>query len=312
MEQALLEIGSKALRKAALNLDAKNFVLSNPIIFQTLKKAADRYIGGENLVETIEKVKYQNSKGFKCSIEFMGENTSSVEEAETAKDEFVQICREVKQQQLNSTISLDLSHIGLKVSHELCEENLDIICRESSSANTDVMISAEGVEVTNEVIEIYKKAEAKHKNVGITLQAYLQRTEDDFKDLIQFNGKIRMVKGAFATPPGLSIPRGEKLDEIYLGYVDQLLTKKHPCSIATHHHEIQQEVKKMIKKYHATDYEFESLYGIRNENLLKLKEEGFKTKIYFVYGQEWYLYLCNRIAEYPQNIFQALNDIVEN
>ena len=60
----------------------------------------------------------------------------------------------------------------------------------------------------------------------------------------------------------------------------------------------------------ADKYEFESLYGIRNEQLFKLQEEGYSTKLYFVYGKEWYLYLCNRIAEYPLNIFQALADIV--
>jgi len=42
-----------------------------------------------------------------------------------------------------------------------------------------------------------------------------------------------------------------------------------------------------------------------------LRDEGYPTKLYFVYGQEWYLYLCNRLAEYPLNLFRALQDIVE-
>ena len=68
----LFELGANALRKAALNLEAKEFILKNKILFKTVKKA-DRYIGGENLEETLAKVIAENNKGFKCSIEFMGE-----------------------------------------------------------------------------------------------------------------------------------------------------------------------------------------------------------------------------------------------
>ena len=121
-----------------------------------------------------------------------------------------------------------------------------------------------------------------------------------------------MVKGAFETPPGLSLARGEELDNVYLGYVKKLLSKNHLCSIATHDHTIQQEVKKMLQIYSvkSDSYEFESLFGIQGQQLLDLKEEGYPAKIYFVYGKEWYLYLCNRLAEYPLNVFQALNDIL--
>jgi proline dehydrogenase len=131
--------------------------------------------------------------------------------------------------------------------------------------------------------------------------------------MIQETGRIRIVKGAFATPPGHSMPRGEKLDTTYLGYVEHLLAQNHKCSIASHHNKIQQEAKVLIEKY-KTDkniYEFESLYGIQMGQLFSLKNEGHPAKLYFVYGKEWYLYLCNRIAEYPLNIFYALNDIVD-
>ena len=57
-------------------------------------------------------------------------------------------------------------------------------------------------------------------------------------------------------------------------------------------------------------YEFESLYGIGTDQLAALKQRGHPAKMYFVYGQQWYLYLCNRIAEHPLNLFTALNDIV--
>jgi proline dehydrogenase len=310
----LLNIGSAALKKAALNEDAKNFLLSNEVLFNGLKKAADRYIGGETLSETINKVIQQNSNGFKCSIEFMGESTRNEAESNAATAEFIRICQEIKAQQLHSTVSLDLSHIGLAVSAELCLNNLLTICAAAAKGGTEVIVSAEGTERTDAIIDTYKQAVKTHDNLAITLQAYLYRTKDDFNDLVKVANRIRIVKGAFETAPGLSVPRGEALDEIYLGYIDQLLSHQHKCSIATHHDKIQQRAKELIRFHQPAKemYEFESLYGIRTEQLEQLKAEGYSTKLYFVYGKEWYLYLCNRLAEYPLNIFQALSDIVNS
>ncbi len=311
-EETLLKIGSAALKKAAMNEQAKEYILSNPILFNTLKKAADRYIGGENLEETLKKVKTQNARQMKCSIEFMGENTSTSQEASEATDEFVNIAEAIGNDQLNSTISLDLSHIGLAISKDLCMENLNTICNHAVRANIEVTISAENVDRTDDVISIYQAVSQYHSNLAITLQAYLYRSDDDFKELIKIPGRIRIVKGAFETPANLSIPRGTELDQKYLSYIDQLLAQNHLCSIATHDKNMQDQAKRIIQKYKtpADKYEFESLYGIRNDQLFKLQAEGHSTKLYFVYGKEWYLYLCNRIAEYPLNIFQALADIV--
>jgi len=313
MEEELLNLTATALRKAALNEEAKAYILSNPVLFNTLKKAANRYIGGETLEETIDKIKLQNKIGFKCSIEFMGENTLTENDATIAKDEFIKICQDIKHQGLNSTVSLDLSHIGLAVSHNLCLDNLNLICLEASKGDIEVIISAEGIERTEAVLKIYKDINKIHQNVAITLQAYLYRTKDDFDEVRKLNGRIRIVKGAFETPAGFSLPRGERLNQVYLEYIDRLLQTNHLCSIATHDKKIQEETKKLIQKHKvkSNNYEFESLFGIQNEQLLKLKDEGHPSKIYFVYGKEWYLYLCNRLAEYPLNVFYALRDIVE-
>jgi proline dehydrogenase len=312
METALLQQASAALRKAALNEEAKNYILSNQALFTILKRAADRYIGGETLEETINKVTGQNNQGFKCSIEFMGESTHTPQEANAARNEFINICRTIKQLNLNATVSLDLSHIGLAISQDLCLHNLQLICDEALLHNTEVIISAENTDRTDAVLSTYKVVADAYSNVGITLQSYLYRTPEDFEELLQYKGRIRIVKGAFETAPGLAMPRGSQLNQAYLNYVDRLLSTNHLCSIATHDKTIQEEVKKLIQKHQPSQdsFEFESLFGIQGEQLQQLKADGYPAKIYFVYGREWYLYLCNRLAEYPLNVFQALVDII--
>ncbi len=313
-DNVLFAVGAEALRKAALNQEAKSYILENKALYNVFRKAANRYIGGETLAETLTKVIHECNNGFKCSIEFMGENTKTAGEAIAAKDEFIRICQEIAKQNLNSTVSLDLSHIGLGIDKSLCHENLNAICNVAKLNDTEVIISAEGADATDHVINLYLDASKQHANLSITLQAYLHRSKDDFKALLKSSGRIRMVKGAFNMPAELALPRGDALDEVYLHYVAELFSHKHLCSIATHHDKIQQAVKGLIKQYQPSrdTYEFESLYGIQNEQLATLKSEGYPTKIYFVYGEEWYLYLCNRIAEYPINIFRALGDMIHD
>lgn len=309
--EELLSIGSAALKTAATNEQAKHYLLNNPLLYGILRKAADRYIGGETLEQTLVKVEEANKDALKCSIEYMGENISQGKDAIAAKDEFLRISSSIAAKDLNSTISLDLSHIGMNVSKELCLDNLLEICSAGTRSGIEINISAEGPHQTDRVLEIYKQASSFSNNLAVTLQAYLYRTREDFDELKTLPGRIRIVKGAFGTDPGISINRGKELDRVYLSYIDELLQSGHKCSIATHHHQIQQEAKKMVDHYRPdrADYEFESLYGIQQENLLNLKAEGYMTKLYFVYGKEWYLYLCNRLSEYPMNLFRALADI---
>ncbi|MEP0711547.1 proline dehydrogenase family protein [Algoriphagus sp.] len=311
MEQKLLKIGADSLKKAALNEDAKEFILKNDTLFKVLKKAADRYIGGETINETLLAVRKWYQKGFEVTTDFMGESTRNEKDANDATTEFVNFAKAIGNEKLNSSISLDLSHIGLLVSNELALENLKTICEQASKINQEVIISMEGTDRTDNILNIYKETLKTHKNLGITIQAYLHRTKDDFEEISKLTGSIRMVKGAYETPNGLSIERGDKLDEIYLNYVERLLSKNHKCSIASHHEKIHQESIKLIDKYKPSNYVLERLLGIRNEELEQYKNRGYNSRIYVVYGKEWYLYLCNRWAEYPLNIFQGIADIVE-
>jgi proline dehydrogenase len=310
MDQDLLKTASAALKKAALREDAKNFILANEPLFQLFKKAANRYIGGETLEETVPSIQRLTQEGYRVTTDFMGESIRNEKEARGATSEFLALAEAIQRHQLQSSISLDLSHIGMLVSEELAMENLDLICHAAAKSNQEVIISMEGTDRTDQILWIYKESLKTHPNLGITIQAYLHRTREDFQEVLSLSGSIRLVKGAYDTPIGLSLPRGEKLDEVYLGFASQLLAKDHPCAIASHDEKIHQETVKMVLQYQPKNYVLERLLGICNEEFESYKNEGHPCRIYVVYGKEWYLYLCNRWAEYPLNLFRGLADIV--
>jgi proline dehydrogenase len=183
MEQRLLKIGADSLKKGALNEDAKEFILKNETLFKVLKKAADRYIGGETINETLSAIREWNQKGFDVTTDFMGESIRNEKDANDATTEFVNFAKAIGNEKLNSSISLDLSHIGLLVSKDLAMQNLKTICEQAEKINQEVIISMEGTDRTDNILNIYKETLKTHKNLGITIQAYLHRTKDDFKEV---------------------------------------------------------------------------------------------------------------------------------
>ena len=49
-------------------------------------------------------------------------------------------------------------------------------------------------------------------------------------------------------------------------------------------------------------FEFQMLYGIRPDEQLKLAAEGYTTRVYVPYGEDWYGYFMRRLAERPANL----------
>ena len=95
--------------------------------------------------------------------------------------------------------------------------------------------------------------------------------------------------------------------------MEAILRSGHTCSIATHDQAILDRAYKYIHQHslNCVASEFEMLHGVTPERLQTMQERGYHTRIYLPYGQEWYLYLCHRLAEYPPNLYQAFAEVVD-
>jgi proline dehydrogenase len=146
----------------------------------------------------------------KFGSDFMGESTRDAAMAEQATREFLNVIQAITDRNLNASVSLDLSHIGTVIDAELGYENACTLAEAAQQAGLEMMISMEGTDRTDLILETHQRLCERFNNVGITLQTYL-----------------------------------------------------------------------------------------------------YRTRIYLPYGQEWHLYLCNRLAEYPSNLYQAIVDVVK-
>lgn len=303
------ELVIQALKAAARDERLKYAVQQSTELYPLLWKAAKRYVTGEKREDAIAAARNYLNDNYNISIEYIGENTTNLRDCQRAKDELLQVIEEMGILSLKQTVSFDLSHIGLSINAEIAYKHLEELTQKAQQYGITLMISMEESSKTSDIITLYKKIATEYTNVGITLQVQLYRTKTDLQELMQYPGKIRLVKGAFQESVDIAMIRSEELNKRYLAYVDQLVNANHPLSIATHDEMLIQEIER--RQYlENPNVEVEMLYGVRPTLLNELRRKDYRCRVYLTYGNEWYLYLCHRIAEHPENLYLAVTDII--
>ncbi|MCK0471758.1 proline dehydrogenase family protein [Halalkalibacter sp. APA_J-10(15)] len=302
---------ARVFKKLARDEEKKASVLQSEEWYSLLLKAAKRFVAGDTKEEAIQQAMELLEKGYDISLEYMGENNRDEKMSIDAKDEYIACIQAIGSKARGATVSLDLSHIGLLVNRQLTLKHMRELLHQAKRFDHVMMISMEEATKTDVILDIYKELVVEYQNIGITVQAQLHRSEADIEELIHYPGKIRIVKGAYQEDEGISLPRSKELDDRYIQLV-KLITNAHkPLSIATHDEKL---IKRLFNQeiLHRKGVECEMLYGIQPNLLKELKDQGVATKVYMVYGTEWYLYLCHRLAEYPPNIYRAVTSMLDS
>jgi len=301
-----------ALRKIARNEEYKARVLEIPLLRRVLLRAVSQFIGGEELSECLRIARRLHQQGIATAIDYMGESTRDRQRAGLVTREFLQVIETFAERGSAASISPDLSHLGMAIDPQLAYENARKLAGAALEAGTEVLLNMEGSDRTETILAIHRQLCEHYDNVGVTLQAYLYRTEKDLSEAIERPGRIRLVKGAYAEPPESARPLGSETDAVFAALMETLLTSGHRCSIATHDSALLEQAHNLIdgKRLRRELIEFELNYGIAEDRLLRMQALGYRVRVYLPYGEEWYLYLCHRLAEYPPNIYQALADAV--
>jgi len=151
-----------------------------------------------------------------------------------------------------------------------------------------------------------------HENVGVVLQSYLFRSEDDLAALLPLAPNLRLVKGAYLEPPEIAYPRKGDVDAAYVSLLETSLAGDGFTAVATHdeamiEHAIAFARERGIPKER---FQFQMLYGVRPRLQLDLVRRGFDVLVATPFGPEWYRYLMRRLAERPANLLFLLRNLV--
>jgi proline dehydrogenase len=284
-------------------------------------KMASRFIAGESLAEGLNTIKQLNSKGINATLDHLGEHTDSPEQARKATVDIIQALDGIEVAGVRSNVSVKLTQIGLAISDELCLQNLEQIVNKARSCNSFVRIDMEDSTVTQRTLDILRMLQKRgYDNVGIVIQAYLYRSEDDIRRLLDDCIKVRLCKGAYKEPSNVAYP---KMKDVNSGYdrcaallIDGALSKDCPVvstngkippipALATHDPDRIIFAKRYAEKVGLPKdaLEFQMLNGIRRDLQEQLVKEGYWVRVYVPYGTEWYPYFMRRLAERPANLW---------
>lgn len=313
--QPLVELAANGLRQLALNEEAKVRFCYDPTLRPHMRRVARRYVAGETISDLLRRIEQINARGHAGSAEYMGESCRDEGKALAETAIFLDLIKAIDALNLRCSISLDLSHVGSVIDAELGFRNVKRIAMAAAAVGREVMISMEGSDRVDNIYATYGRlhTEAGLTNVGITVPAKLHRTAHDLPTLMAYPGRIRLVKGAFLEAHDVAYNRGSsELATNYRRYAMALLTSGHQCSIATHDGQIQEELSAFISTHDVCrdSYEFESLIGLGTDSIDTLQRRGFPTREYAVFGEEYFLYVLNRIAEEPVRLYQAVIDVM--
>lgn len=201
----------------------------------------------------------------------------------------------------------------LAADEKLCRQNTAAVLARAQSHGNFVRVDMEGSPYTQQTLDItYDLESCSPGGVGIVLQAYLRRTEQDIHTAVERRIRVRLVKGAYAEPASVAIPAKRDVDVAYCREMEQLLDGANYPAIATHDPALIAATKRYAMQ-HGIDksrFEFQLLYGIRRDLQDQLVSEGYNVRIYVPFGPAWYAYFMRRMAERPANLLFVIRNAV--
>ncbi len=294
--------------------------------WRLFRPLVSRFIAGDTLEESLTASQELLKKNIRITLDYLGENTKSEEEALNAKKTYIQMLEQIPAslepnpnpvlvasiaapganlppaEPLN--ISIKLTQCGLDQGQAFCENNLREVLACALSKSNFVRLDMESSAYTEITLQTLEKMLPEFPNTGTVLQSYLLRNDEDVERIIGLRARCRLVKGAYLEPPEVAYKEKTKVDEAYVRQAKRLLEAGFYPAIATQDANIITELNTFVaeKGIDKSRFEYQMLYGIRRDLQDSLTAEGYNVRVYVPFGDSWYPYFTRRLAERPANI----------
>jgi proline dehydrogenase len=279
------------------------------------RKLTSRFIAGQTLPEGIRVLQKLATEKVMASLDFLGENVSSLEDATRSKESYLKALCEIEKARLPATISVKLTQLGLDFSEAACFANVAALVERASGMGTRVEIDMESSDYTERTLAMLLKLQELYRgSVRAVIQAYLHRSEGDINLLCEREIPVRLCKGAYRESPAIAFQRKAEVDANYVKLLKLLLDRGTYPAIASHDEKIVREGIEFLseRKISGERFEFQMLYGIRRDLQRQLINAGYRLRLYVPYGDAWYPYFMRRLAERPANVFFLAKNLVRS
>jgi proline dehydrogenase len=260
---------------------------------------SSRYIAGPTLDDAIRVVGRLNEKGKLATVDVLGEEIASPDEAGAVAGQYHDVLARLDEENLDATISIKLTALGLDVDADLCRANLEAVVVDAAARGRFVRIDMEDSSTTDRTLALHRELRDEgHENLGVVLQAYLRRTLDDVPGL----DNVRICKGIYVEPADLAFQDFHEVRASYVRCLEALVAQGAYVGIATHDEYLIGQALRIVGDAGLPPdrYEFQMLLGVRPDRADELVAAGHRLRVYVPYGTHWYEYSVRRLQENPK------------
>ncbi len=276
------------------------------------RRFSARFVAGSTLEEALAACEKVNRDGLTITLDYLGENVSTLEEAAGSRTMYMRCLNELENRRIRGNVSLKLSQFGMDLSEDACLGNVRELVYTAAKLGNFVRVDMESSEYTDRTLQLVRDLHAESGACGAVIQAYLRRSESDIDDLNNRRIRVRLCKGAYLEPESVAIQDKSEVDQNFLKLARKLLTEGNYPGIATHDEAIINEVIRFVKEQNIASerFEFQMLYGIRRDLQTRILRDGYRMRLYVPFGEAWYPYFMRRLAERPANVLFLARNIV--
>jgi proline dehydrogenase len=302
------------MRSALLMASQNSWLREKAPRYKFIRRSVERFLPGESVDDALGAARRLADARIGTLLTHLGENVIDPAEAEAVTNHYLGVLDRIRAAGLPSEISVKLTQLGLDLNAGLWYANLARLIAHSPPEKT-IWVDMEQSPYVDVTLDLYRKARADYPNVGVCVQAYLYRTENDLKSLIDAGAAVRLVKGAYNEPSEIAYPKKADVDESYYRLAQMLLSQEARqrnvrATLATHDVRLIARISAWAASQGIApaQIEFAMLYGIQRGEQIRLAKEGYRCSVLVSYGSFWFPWFVRRLAERPANLlFLARN-----
>lgn len=277
-----------------------------------------RFVAGETLDGVLDSVAALRGSGRYVSIDYLGEDTTDVDDADAAVATYLDLIDALGQRETPGgdpacdgarplEVSLKLSALGQSLDRDgekIARENAYTICAAAQRAGVWVTVDAENSASTDTTLSIVRDLRTDFGWLGTVLQAYLRRTLADCEEFAASGARVRLCKGAYHEPASVAYRDRAAVTDSYLRCLRVLMAGSGYPMVASHDPVVIGTVPALARESSRSsrDFEYQMLYGIRDAEQRRLAAMGSQLRVYVPFGAHWYGYFVRRLAERPANL----------
>jgi proline dehydrogenase len=273
---------------------------------KVVQRISAPYIAGETLTEAISTVRRIAQAKMGTTLDVLGEAIDRREQAIATRDAYLAAIPALDTLASDAdvrNVSVKLTALGLGIDDTLVHDNVADIARAIDAVGGFLRIDMEDSPYTDATLELFRTLRAEgHENVGIVVQAYLQRSQKDVELLASEGARVRVVKGIYVEPEAIAWRDMATINRSYVDLCRILLEAGCHTAFATHDDRVISGCLDLIERLGTSreQYEFQMLLGVREERRDDLVDQGHPVRVYVPFGAQWYEYSVRRLRENPR------------